>query len=133
MRARELRPMDQRHIETLHSASGYAFRFPALDSPLIEAGVGIEGDAGLIAAAVAVRQPEVMLALSKGGHPLMKLRALAMVHDEMRARLAARGYESAFCFLPPELVRTYGRHLEKIFNWRPTWQGYVIGKEAQGA
>lgn len=116
--------------EQIHAASGYDFRFPDSGSPLIEAACLIVDAQGFpIVASVAKRTPEVMLAMRNEGHPALKLQALANVHSYMREALTARGYSEANCFLPPEINRNYGRHLQRIFGWQKSWPGYTMRSE----
>lgn len=127
MRVRRLTAEDARAVSALHAGSGFAFQFPELHDPLIEAGCLIlDAEDRPLAASVAKRAPEVLLAMRKDGHPALKLRALAMVHEFMREELAARGYKEANCFLPPEIEQSYGRHLQRIFGWQRSWQGYTM-------
>lgn len=130
MRLVGLEATDADAVRALQAASGYAFQFPPLHSPLVETGCMILDSAGSpIAASVAQRTPEILLAMRKEGHPAIKLQALAMVHQFMRQELSSRGYAEGFCFLPPEIEKSYGRHLQRIFGWRKTWAGYALKEE----
>jgi hypothetical protein len=124
---RPLEPDDQDTVECLHGESGFDFKFPSLDSPLIEAGCLILDAAGIpLAASVAKRAPEIVLAMRKDAHATVKLQALVQIHNFMRIEMATRGYHEANCFLPPSIEKNYGRHLRRIFGWEKSWQGYTL-------
>jgi hypothetical protein len=111
---------DQAILDEIHAQSGMDFKFAQIAMPL-----AVEDDSGeALGIAVAKRVPEIFLALRKEPHPLVKIKALGMIHDEMRKRLVELGYDQGFAFLPPELERSYGRHLVQIFHWEKCWQGY---------
>jgi hypothetical protein len=124
---------DQGILDEIHAQSGMDFKFAQIAMPLAECAFVVEDDSGQpLGVSVARRTPEIFLALRKEPHALVKVRALQLIHEQMSARLTELGYEEAFCFLPPHLERSYGRHLMQIFGWRKTWAAYVIHSPVTG-
>jgi hypothetical protein len=118
---------DTEAVSALHAAAGYEFKFPDIASPLIETAIAVVDELDRpIAAVVAKRAPEVIMAMRKSDHPLVKLRALTLIHEALRKELTALGYSEANCFLPPELERNYGRHLQRIFGWQAAWKAFTL-------
>lgn len=127
MMLRRLESGDRAIVENLQANSGFVFDFPALGSQLFEAGCLVLDATGKpLAASVAKRAPEIMLAMRRDAHATVKLQALVQIHNFMRIEMADRGYHEANCFLPPEIEKSYGRHLRRIFGWQRSWQGYTL-------
>jgi hypothetical protein len=125
MKVRPFEPDDEPILREIHDRSGYDFPFP---ENLKDYFVVID-DAGCpIMAAGSKLVPEVTLLCAPGGstHPLVKLKAISLIHEKLRDSLKSQGHTQAFCFVPPELG-SYRRHLQRHFNWKPTWQGFAIG------
>jgi hypothetical protein len=124
---RPLCPADQKTVARLHAGSGFDFQFPLLESPLVESGCLVLDASGIpLAASVAKRSPEIVLAMRKDAHATVKLQALVQIHNFMRIEMLERGYTEANCFLPPSIEKSYGRHLCRIFGWQRSWQGYTL-------
>lgn len=133
MKIRRATTGDQAILDEIHAQSGMDFKFAQIAMPLAECAFLVEDDSGEpLGIAVAKRTPEIFLALKKKPHALVKVKALQLIHEAMNARLTELGYSEAFCFLPPELERSYGRHLVQIFGWKPTWKAYCIHSKAIG-
>ncbi len=133
MKIRPATAADQSILDEIHAQSGMDFKFAEIAMPLAECAFLVEDDAGEpLGVAVAKRVPEIFLALKKEPHAMVKVRALQLIHEAMSRRLTEMGYDQAFCFLPPHLERSYGRHLVKIFQWRKTWAAYVVHSQMTG-
>lgn len=130
MKVREVREEDIPQLRAMHEASGYDFEFPDLLGPGFESVQVVENDAGeLLGACAAKKSIEMVLFLDRGrAHPLVKLRAIALIHSAMRRILSELGFTEANAFLPPELVKNYGRHMMRKFGWQRSWQGFTIRK-----
>jgi hypothetical protein len=126
MKVREFRITDQPFLEEIHAESGYAFKWPK--DHVLTTQVIADVEDKPIAIVCARNVPEIILALRKKDHPLMKLQALAIIHEAMRRELNAMGYEEASCSLPPEIDGTYGRHLRR-FGWLRAWTTYIFKSE----
>ena len=105
----------------------FEWKFPRL-SERIAASCVVEDDAGIpIAVCAAECIPSVTLGIQQTLHPLVRLRAGAMIHEYLKEALKA--YPEMVCEVPPELERGYGRHLQRIFGWREMWKGYKLKEE----
>ncbi len=126
MIVRNLRNSDWDIARTLHEDTHFDFKWPE-NMAHVAAGCVIEDDAGdPMAVCAAKLQPEIFIAMNQKLHPMVRIQALAMAH--LFAQEAMAGYDEMFCFLPPELERGYGRHLQRHFGWVPTWKGYKLMK-----
>ena len=135
MRSRELKMADIPELQRMYKATGFHQRpFPDLFVQEEVRVVSGPGDAPLMAA-YAKLVPEVTLICEPGGntHPLVKLSALTMLHNEFRVRLAEKGYMEAIASTPPQLERTFGRHLQRYFLWEQSWPTYRIQYQKDGA
>ena len=127
-----VRPMEERDIpaiKAIHAAAGYEYSFPAFDSLSIEAADVVVGDDDVpIMGAMAKRVVEVVLFCAPGGpvHPLVKMEAIKMLHDSIRDTIVPKGFYEANAFLPPQIERSYGRHLVKLFGWAKNWTSFTI-------
>jgi hypothetical protein len=114
-------------IREIYDAAGYDF--PSFDSPLIEAVDVVVDDSDVpFMAAAAKRGIEVILFCAPKGatHPQVKLEGIRLLHESMRDKIVPKGYDEAYSFLPPEIVKSHGRHLQRIFGWVPCWKAYLI-------
>lgn len=119
-----LRPMKTSDISALEAiAAGNGYEYPEeLNHPHIEAVLVVEDDQGrIIAAAAAKRITEQYFWASNVHSPIAKVNALQMLHDGMSEELRKLGYSETNCFLPPQVEKTFGNRLRKMFGWRPNW------------
>ena len=129
MRTRAMEERDVPVVAEIIKATGYGFKWPELDSPMMIAmDVVVDDSDTPIMAAGAVRTAELFLACSPGGavHPFVKMEAMRALHQSLRDKLVPKGYTEAFAFIPPEIEKSHGRHLKKIFGWLDTWKAYAI-------
>lgn len=130
MKIRDYVESDLPRLKEIHSEAGYQFPFPDLSSPLIgHVKVLVDDEDFPLMAVCSKLVPEVILLCAPGGemHPLMKLKGIGMIHEAMRKELEPE-YDEAFCFVPPEIEKSYGNHLRRKFGWLKTWAGFRIGR-----
>ena len=116
-------------IEAIHAIAGYKFALPDLASPMIEgAEVVVDENDVPILAAVAKRGVEIYLFCPQGGplHPTVKIEGVRMLHEGLRDRIVAKGYTEAYSCVPPEIEKSWGRKLRRLFNWERAWASYRI-------
>ena len=126
MIARAMNATDWQHVPGFRSQYSFDWKFPEF-SDRIAAACVIEDASGPIALCAAELVPAVSLAIQQTLHPLVRLRAGALIHEYLKSQLKA--YPEMTCELPPELERGYGRHLGRIFGWREAWKGYKLKED----
>jgi hypothetical protein len=107
---------DRAILAEIHAQAAYGFPFP---ENIEEYVVAADGAGFPVMAAGAKLIPEVTLICAPGGstHPLIKLKAIALLHESIRDKLIAKGYSEAIATVPPNLV-AYQRHLQRHFRWQ---------------
>jgi hypothetical protein len=122
---RPYRPEDEPILREIYERAGYGQAFP---ENLAEYFI-VTDDAGCpIMAAGYTLVPEITLICAPGGstHPLVKLKGITLLHESVRDTLAAKGFKEAFASIPPQLERSYGRHLQRHFKWLESWKTFRI-------
>ena len=116
-------------IESIHAAAGYKFPLPDLMSPMIEGAEVVvdESDTPLMAA-VAKRGVELYLFCPPGGpvHPAVKMEGVKLLHESLRDTIVRKGYTEGYACVPPEIEKSWGRKLKKLFGWDRAWASYRI-------
>lgn len=124
MTSRPATPADYPRLRELANASAYPYPDPT--DPLIEAIYVVEDEHGnIIGACAAKRILELYLYKGKCGHPATVLHMVRMLHSCMCTCLRAKGHSEVNAFIPSQLVKSFGRRLEKTFGWRPNWKSWV--------
>lgn len=57
---------------------------------------------------------------------VVRLAAIALLHQGLRSALNALGFKEASSFVPPEIEKTHGRTMQKRFGWLPAWKAYRV-------
>jgi hypothetical protein len=132
MIVRPYRPSDRRALKAIHERAEYGFPFPkSLRNYMV-----VCDDSGepLMAAGYKIT-PEVLILCAPGGnsHPLVKLKAMALLHESLRGKLVKKGFHEANAFLAPKAEKSYGRHLRRHFGWQESWTAYTIRDQKEGA
>jgi hypothetical protein len=124
---RDLKDADISVLREIYDRAKYEFPWPELRKQDEVTVIADDYDVPVMAACAKL-VPEVTLICAPGGntHALVKLHAIAMLHQSMREKLMANGHTEAFAFVPPELERNYARHLQEKFGWQKAWTAYVI-------
>jgi hypothetical protein len=113
-------------LRELHREAGYDYEFPDLTTKEIEdVTVVVDENDQPLAAGVAKRTLELYLIMGRAGHPLVKIKRIRELHQEMTKKLKAKGFTEANAFLPPELADSYGRHLAR-FGWLKNNPSFAI-------
>ena len=105
----------------------YKYLLPdRLSLPLIEEAFVVESETGnRVAAAIALRVPEIVLVMEKDFHPTVKELAISHIHEEMRSCLRAKGYGRAIAVVPPFLAG-YVRRMIRRFGWKRDYPCFRI-------
>ena len=129
MRSRPMEERDIPAIEAIHAVAAYKFPLPDLRSAMIEgAEVIVDQHDVPVLAAVAKRGVEIYLFCPPGGsiHPAVKIDGIRLLHESLRNTIVAKGYNEAYACVPPEIERSWGRKLRKLFGWDRAWSSYRI-------
>ena len=134
MRVRELEKRDLPVLEQWHRESGFDYPLPDLFSPSFARVLVVVDDNDVPVQALAAKNTiEMYMLMDKGWrNPRWRLEALMQGHEDMRSWLHENGHEDVNCWLPPEVEKSFGRRLEKLFYWIPArWKSYSRKTEAQ--
>lgn len=113
-------------LQLLSAPDGIQYKDLLPKTALVEESLVVESDTGQrIAAAIAIRVPEIVLVMEKDFHPLVKELALSHIHEEMRSHLRAKGYTRAFAVVPP-FLQGYVRRMVRKFGWRKDYPAFRI-------
>lgn len=135
LRVRELEPRDIPRIKELHALSGFDYELPDLLSNEFERVTVVVDENDVPQMWIAARRSiELFLGLDpQWRNPRWRLDALMLGHEDMRAELEWRGWKDVVAFLPPEVEKSFGRRLERLFYWaKGRWQHYSRRTEAIG-
>ena len=132
MRVRELRDSDIPILREMAEKSG--FPYPDFNDPHIEAFlVVVDSEDRPIAACPAKRLIELYGYLDRTRSPALLMKALGMLHEGMSETLRNKGYNSAECFVPPSIEKTFGGRLMRgvqssrfLWKWAKNWQSFTI-------
>ena len=126
MTIRKLHVNDIPALRAMYEAQGFAYDFPDLTGPHMEAVLVVEEEGGKIIAAVAAeRLCQLYFLCGDVDHPAAKLAVIRALHTQMADALRAKGYKEANAFLPPPIAETFGKRLERTFGWTRNWQSWA--------
>ena len=132
MRVRELRDSDIPILREMAEKSG--FPYPDFNDPHIEAFlVVVDSEDRPIIACAAKRLIELYGYFDPEASPVLLMRALGALHEGMSETLRAKLYNSAECFVPPSIERTFGGRLMRgirsprfLWKWAKNWHSFTI-------
>ena len=79
-----------------------------------------------IAAVAAHRILESYVWMDQAQHPAVKFAALRDLQPAMVQELRMKGWDEINAFLPPTLLQTFGRRLERSFRWVRNWPSFAL-------
>lgn len=116
MTVRPLRDSEIPILQEFARASGYPY--PDFDDQHIEAFlVVVDSEDRPIVACAAKRLIELYGYFDPACSPLLRMKALGMLHEVMAVALRTNGYNNASVGIHPQLAKTFGRRLERSFGW----------------
>jgi hypothetical protein len=120
---------DRAMIESWHKASGFDYELPDFKKEAFASAKVIESDGKPVAAALARLTVEIYgFCDPEFDVPVLRLEALKILHREISEELKAKRIKTAHAWLPPEIAKSFGRKLLKLFRWtrpHPGWPCYV--------
>jgi hypothetical protein len=116
---RDFKPEDEAVLRAIHEAQGFDYVFPDLNHPqFVGMLVAVDENDVPVQAVLARKTVEVyFLGRTDWRTPAWRMEALTKLHLAMHGKLLAQGYTDAHAWLPPEVARTFGRRLKKVFGW----------------
>lgn len=120
-------PTDEPALRAMHEAQGFGYPFPSIDpAHFAEVLVYCDENGVPVQAVLARKTVEVFYLTSATWRtPAWRLKGLFTLHLAMHDALLALGFTDAHAWLPPRVVKAFGKRLQKGFGWVPeTWQGF---------
>src|SRR6185437_5546225 len=124
---RDLVASDEARLRELHAESGIGYEFPALESPLfiVKRVIADENGRPVIAATAKIIAETAILCDQNYLTPALRLKALEVLHEDMRQQLQAKGIDEVVAFVPPE-KKSFVRRMIKYFGWaKPNYECYA--------
>ncbi len=131
MHIREYTTGDLDALRQMHSAQGFGYPLPDLDSPMFvsklvledEQETGDSGNSSRVKMAILLRltAEAYMLHDPASGTPRQRWQRFLALHEAARRDSAARGLDDVQAFLPPQVARAFGRRLARLGWVRDPW------------
>lgn len=129
MTIRPYRASDDARLKEIYAEMGFSYQFPNLSEPQF-VNIQVAEDDGVVVGAIASRMTvETYLLMDKGWKtPGWRQEILMQLHLSAHKAVKALGYTDANAWVPPEVVKSFGRRLQRVFGWkRSVWE--VFSKE----
>lgn len=118
MEVRDLGPLDWRIIERWHDRSEFGYPLP---DPNVEAFAAMKlvSDGERPVGAALARMTVEIYGFSdpEWGTPAMRLEMLRVLHQAIAAEMKKQRIRTAHAWLPPQIAKSFGRRLKKLFRW----------------
>jgi len=142
VRIREYEMTDLAALRRMHTAQGFGYPLPDLESPLFLSKLVLEDDgedldpgrevadrnsppesASRVTMAILQRltAETYLLHDPAAGTPRRRWQSFLALHDAARSAAAARGLDDVQAFLPPPIARAFGRRLARLGWTRDPW------------
>jgi hypothetical protein len=116
--ARDLGPLDWSTIERWHEQSGFGYELPDPNKEAFAAmKLVIEGNRPVGGALARMTVEIYGFCDPDWGTPAMRLEMLRLLHKEITAEMAKQRIRTAHCWLPPQIAKSFGRRMKKLFRW----------------
>jgi hypothetical protein len=122
---RDYRPYDEPVLRRIHAEQGFDYPFPDLSE--FEEVLVVTDEDNLPVQMVAARKTVEIYFMGdpEWRTPAWRLDALKGLHEVLGGLLKEKGYTDALAFIPPKVVKAFGRRLERDFGWiRGRWQHF---------
>ena len=120
MKVRYAMAADEPRLREIYSAMCMPYDYPDVTAPEFVAKLVVvdENDTPVVAG-LARKTVEIYgLIDPKWETPAWRFEALTLLHEAMRHEVGRLGYSDAHAWVPPQLVKTFGRKLRHIFGWQ---------------
>ena len=126
MIVRDATPDDIPALVGMHNALGSEYPWPDLYDGTFMAVQVVESDGTPVMAAMARRTAEAFLLLDPSwATPGFRFEAMRSLEAAAMRRLAELHVNDCHALIPPMVERRFGRRLEKMGWWHPTWPLYA--------
>ena len=128
------RPLEERDLpilQSIYNGLDYAFDdgFPDFLSDQYEAAeVVVDANDVPLMVVGAKKAVEMVMICNPNPPVIMRMQGIALLHARMQEILSRLGYKDASASIPPSIVETHGRTMQKRFGWLKAWPTYRIGK-----
>jgi hypothetical protein len=104
---------------------GFEYDWPDINSPLFMSKMVLtERNFPIMAIASRLTAEEYFLMDKTWGTPVMRWQAFLKLHEAARIDLYGRGLEDCYCWVPPEIEKSFGRKLFRIGWEKNVWRTY---------
>ncbi len=118
MQVRDLNFIDWPLIERWHAQSGLGYPLPDPNGEAFAAMKLVTDGTKPVGAALARMTVEIYgFCDPEWGTPAMRLEMLRLLHREISAEMKKQRIRTAHAWLPPQLAKSFGRRLKKLFRW----------------
>ena len=124
-RVREYQPGDWPALRAMHQAQGFDYAFPELNDPIFLSKLVVEAEGQVVMASLLRLTAEVyLLDDPRAGTPRQRWQWLLALHRAAAEDAYDRGLADAHCWLPPKIVRSFGRRLFRLGWEEQLWPSF---------
>jgi hypothetical protein len=125
MQIRDFRPTDVEAVKELYQKQGFEYDLPDIDAFMELQVVVDEQDKPFMVLAARPTVEMFLIMDREWSTPRWRFEAFKLIHESMRAKLAAAGITDAHCWLPPEIEKSFAKRLMTAFGWvKQLWPCY---------
>jgi hypothetical protein len=119
MKIRPYRETDLPILATFFDRSGFEYDLPDPSSDEFIVNLVRVDESGVPRMAILTRVTAEMFMLADATWetPGVRLQAFAELHEQTRKAVAAAGISDVHAWLPPQIAKSFGRRLTKMFGW----------------
>ena len=125
MKIRAYQPSDFSALESMFRQQGFEYELPDFDSPLFMSKAVLEDDRPVMAIASRLTAEEYFLMDRNWGTPEQKWQAFLHLHEAARKDLYSKGLEDCYCWLPPQVEKSFGRRLMRLDWAKNKWPSFT--------
>jgi len=124
MKIRPLEAEDVPKLKAIYEEMGFEYEFPDLLSPQFVNVMVLEEDGAPVMCIASRKTVETYLLMDKGWRtPGWRQEAFLELHLAAHKAVKALGFTDANCWIPPQVVKSFGRRLQRVFGWRKSvWE-----------
>lgn len=125
MQVRDLNLFDWPVLRRWHEQSGLDYELPDPDNEAFAAMKLVLEGSRPVGAALARMTVEIYGFCDPAwGTPAMRLEMLRLLHQEIAAEMKKQRIRTAHAWLPPQLAKSFGRRLKRLFHWNEPGLGW---------
>ena len=124
MFVRDYQTSDLPALEEIHNATGFDYKLPSLDSPLVLSKKVALDDRGTVIGTLYIKlQGEAFLSLDPHLDPQQKMETIHALNDPVVAECYSLGLDQLVASLPPGIEEVFQKRL-KLLGWEPTRENW---------